>query len=136
MTFESFKNKTKEVGADIEVEVEKKESNNEVIQLDPVVLSPEAANWKFKENDFIIPEGDNSRAKNLLESVNMKFEEIPYTEGKQLTKDTWVPAEFIITIKNAQGEDVDSSTSEQLFSFLKDSGIILRYGKTPGSEVE
>lgn len=90
---------------------------------------------ELKENDLIIPEGDDiNKAQQLLEKKGIPFEIREYAKrGKVDEKGGHVPGEFILSVLNPQEKEEPTSSEViiAVFEFLKENGVIVRYGKKP-----
>jgi len=94
---------------------------------------------ELNKNDLIILEGDDiEKAQSLLEKNGIPFEVQEYTKRSKADESGgYVPGEFILSIMDSQKKEKPASPELIIatFEFLKDSGVIVRYGKTPNKGV-
>jgi hypothetical protein len=90
---------------------------------------------ELKPNDLITSDDsvDLETTKEILEKNRISYELTRRTNEQKINKDSSVPGEFIITIFDPERKNEAASFDyvKKVFTLLKDSGVIVRYGNNP-----
>ena len=89
----------------------------------------------LKENDLIVSDDEVEPIKNILEKNKIPYKDREYTKRQVIDTKTGtaVPGEFVLTIFDPEHPDRPASFDfvKQVFKLIKDSNMVVRYGKNP-----
>lgn len=89
----------------------------------------------LKENDLIVPDDEVGPIKNILEKNEIPYKDREYTKRQVIDAKTGtaVPGEFVLTIFDPERPNRPASFDfvKQVFKLIKDSNMVVRYGKNP-----
>jgi hypothetical protein len=89
---------------------------------------------EFQEHEVIIPDDETKAAADLLKIQNIIFEERVLSKQQQVNTDSWIPGESVFSLyQNKEKEPAPGEAIRQIFQFLKERGITIRYAKVPKS---